>query len=695
MRAYFKSILPIIVDDLIDAPYCKDCPEVASECRKMLEYNLTYGKKIYSFSAISFYTSMEDPNKLSEENIKLVNILGWCLQMFHTCFLMVDDIQDRSSTRRGLPCWYLVENVGMQAITDALWMYNGLFMIIQKYFKNHRNYMPLVELFHKKGMETAMGQSMDLIYGKGGPPHFRSYNRNTYNCLTRSKTGPVFTLPVRSALLLCGINDEALHEQVNDVMMEMGRHFQLQNDYLDCFGYKTLTGTTSTDIQQGKCTWFIVNALERASPAQRTILEENYGVLDDNAILAVRSVYDQLDLQNLALIHEDESDKQIRSQIDRLPKKLPHDLFVKLLPVTGNIRKSLQNAPGPEEIGLISKEAGAYFKSLLPTLVNDFIDAPYYKDCPEVASQCRKMLEYNLPYGKKVNSFGAIAFYTSMEDPNKLTEENIRLVNILGWCIQMLHTSYIIVDDIQDGSPTRRGLPCWYLVENVGMQAITDALWIYNGLFMIIKKYLRNHRNYISLVELFHKVSRETAMGQSVDLIYDKRGVPHFPPYNINTYNYIARCKTGPLFTLPVRSALLLCGINDEALHEQVNDVMMEMGRHFQLQNDYLDCFGYKTLTGTTSTDIQKGKCTWFIVNALERASPAQRTILEENYGVLDDNAILAVRSVYDQLDLQNLALIHEDESDKQIRSQIDRLPKKLPHDLFVKLLRILYRRSG
>ncbi|XP_031328849.1 farnesyl diphosphate synthase 2-like [Photinus pyralis] len=330
-----------------------------------------------------------------------------------------------------------------------------------------------------------------------------------------------------------------------------------------------------------------------------------------------------------------------------------------------NDARSLQNAPGPEEIGLISKEAGAYFKSLLPTLVNDFIDAPYYKDCPEVASQCRKMLEYNLPYGKKVNSFGAIAFYTSMEDPNKLTEENIRLVNILGWCIQMLHTSYIIVDDIQDGSPTRRGLPCWYLVENVGMQAITDALWIYNGLFMIIKKYLRNHRNYISLVELFHKVSRETAMGQSVDLIYDKRGVPHFPPYNINTYNYIARCKTGPLFTLPVRSALLLCGINDEALHEQVNDVMMEMGRHFQLQNDYLDCFGYKTLTGTTSTDIQK----------------------EENYGVLDDNAILAVRSVYDQLDLQNLALIHEDESDKQIRSQIDRLPKKLPHDLFVKLL--------
>ncbi|XP_031328070.1 farnesyl pyrophosphate synthase-like [Photinus pyralis] len=362
-----------------------------------------------------------------------------------------------------------------------------------------------------------------------------------------------------------------------------------------------------------------------------------------------------------------------------------------------NVARSLpnQNVAKPEEIDIVSKETSAYFKSLLPILVDDLTDAPDFKKHPEVGSEFRKMLEYNIPHGKKIPAFLPIAFYTSIEDPNKLSEENIRLAHIVGWCAQMLHTSYLLLDDIQDGSQTRRGLPSWYLVENVGMRAITDAMWIDNGIYTILKKYFKNHRNYISLVELFHKTNIKAYMGQCGDLIYSRGSPTYFQSYNINTYNYIVRYKSGNLFALLVRSALLLCGINDEVLHEQVNSLMMEIGRHYQLQNDYLDCYGHKAATGRDSNDIQKGRCTWFIVKALERASPAQKTVLEQNYGVPDDNAVLVVRSVYDELNLQNLALIHEDESDKQIRSLIDRLPQKLPHELFVKVMRIFYRRSG
>lgn len=31
-----------------------------------------------------------------------------------------------------------------------------------------------------------------------------------------------------------------------------------------------------TDIQDNKCSWLVVQALERASPAQRVVLEQNY-----------------------------------------------------------------------------------------------------------------------------------------------------------------------------------------------------------------------------------------------------------------------------------------------------------------------------------------------------------------------------------------------------------------------------------
>jgi farnesyl diphosphate synthase len=35
-------------------------------------------------------------------------------------FLVADDMMDKSTTRRGQPCWYQREDVGMSAINDAI-----------------------------------------------------------------------------------------------------------------------------------------------------------------------------------------------------------------------------------------------------------------------------------------------------------------------------------------------------------------------------------------------------------------------------------------------------------------------------------------------------------------------------------------------------------------------------------------------
>lgn len=39
-----------------------------------------------------------------------------------------------------------------------------------------------------------------------------------------------------------------------------------------------------TDIQDNKCSWLVVQALDRASPEQRRTLEANYGKHDDAAV---------------------------------------------------------------------------------------------------------------------------------------------------------------------------------------------------------------------------------------------------------------------------------------------------------------------------------------------------------------------------------------------------------------------------
>ena len=64
----------------------------------------------------------------------------------------------------------------------------------------------------------------------------------------------------------------------------MGHFFQVQDDYLDCFGDPAVTGKIGTDIEDNKGSWLINQALLRCSDEQRKILEENYAKKDPAAV---------------------------------------------------------------------------------------------------------------------------------------------------------------------------------------------------------------------------------------------------------------------------------------------------------------------------------------------------------------------------------------------------------------------------
>ena len=57
----------------------------------------------------------------------------------------------------------------------------------------------------------------------------------------------------------------------------MGHFFQVQDDFLDCFGNPDITGKIGTDIQDNKCSWLAVVCMQFANDEQKQIMIECYG----------------------------------------------------------------------------------------------------------------------------------------------------------------------------------------------------------------------------------------------------------------------------------------------------------------------------------------------------------------------------------------------------------------------------------
>jgi len=264
--------------------------------------------------------------------------------------------------------------------------------------------------------------------------------------------------------------------------------------------------------------------------------------------------------------------------------------------------------------------------------------------------------------------------------------------------------SLLIADDIMDGSETRRGQPCWYKKDDLGLTAFNDAILLETCVYSLLAKHFRDQPYYQNLLESFLEVTRLTSMGQALDLLsantFNKeRGQPgSLSTFDMNRYNAIVKYKTSYYsFFLPVALAMNMAGIKDSELYLQSKRILLEMGHFFQVQDDFLDCFGDPEITGKKGTDIQDGKCSWMVVVALQRANISQKVALEANYGIDDPEKIAAVKQIYEDLKLKKIYEKYETEfyNDIKIHIQQTSLTKGLPHEVFNNILEKLYKRSS
>ncbi|KAA0145988.1 hypothetical protein FNF31_05483 [Cafeteria roenbergensis] len=308
--------------------------------------------------------------------------------------------------------------------------------------------------------------------------------------------------------------------------------------------------------------------------------------------------------------------------------------------------------------------------------VRDFIAdevMPKYPGLPSsFLTYMKEMVEYTVPCGKLNRGITVVHSLAALKG-DVLSEEDVRRAAAVGWCIEWLQAFFLVADDMMDDSPTRRGKPSWFRCPGVGLNAINDSFILKSHIVHILKHVCGADKAlYAHLLDLFLDVTWRTELGQGLDITSFEGGKlaeEGFSNYTDERYTAIVRYKTAfYTFWLPVASALALAGITEGPAVEHARGLCLAMGEFFQIQDDFLDCFGDPAVIGKVGTDIEEGKCSWLLLRALERASPEQLELLKSKIHT-DDTA--PVKALYRELGIPELFEKLEADTDADMTKRI------------------------
>uniref|UniRef100_A0A7S0I3W0 Farnesyl diphosphate synthase n=1 Tax=Hanusia phi TaxID=3032 RepID=A0A7S0I3W0_9CRYP len=322
------------------------------------------------------------------------------------------------------------------------------------------------------------------------------------------------------------------------------------------------------------------------------------------------------------------------------------------------------------------------------------------KELPEESvAYIKKMCHYTCYGGKMTRGITVGSTYMDVAKSRgeEASDKALFVSKVIGWCIEWLQACFLVLDDIMDESQTRRGQPCWYKLPEVKKMAINDGLILESCIFLLLKKHVKPYSVdlYHNCVELFREVSFQTELGQLLDMTTESpEGRLDFSRFTIERYKLIVKYKTAFYsFYLPVAAGLYLAGLTGEKDLDLTKEITIAMGEYFQIQDDFLDCYGDPETIGKIGTDIQDKKCSWLCVQALMKCNEEQRKIMDENYGQHDDAKVAKIKNLYNELDLKNAFEVYEEESHQEIKKMIERVDG-IPKSVFASLLAKIYKRS-
>lgn len=162
-----------------------------------------------------------EPSQSWQDGLKRV---CWAVELIHMASLMIDDIQDESMTRRGIPCAFRQFGIA-HTVNTANWAYFAAAELVKD---SHPNQSAIHQLFY----EGHLGQALDLMPRDDDfYEHIKEWTRDDftafYRDITERKTSRLFQIGPDMTWQRLG---RSLPGKISELFRDLGFYFQWLDD---------------------------------------------------------------------------------------------------------------------------------------------------------------------------------------------------------------------------------------------------------------------------------------------------------------------------------------------------------------------------------------------------------------------------------------------------------------------------------
>jgi geranylgeranyl diphosphate synthase type II len=204
--------------------------------------------------------------------------------------------------------------------------------------------------------------------------------------------------------------------------------------------------------------------------------------------------------------------------------------------------------------------------------------------------------------------------------------------------IEVFHNFSLVHDDIMDDAPLRRGKETVHEKWNLNTGILSG-----DAMLILAYQYFESYEPTIfrDLAKLFSKTALEVCEGQQYDVDFETRDDVSIPEYL-----KMIEFKTAVLVGAAMKMGAIIAETSEEN-GNLIYDFGLNLGIAFQLQDDYLDCFGNpETFGKQVGGDIIENKKTYLYLKAMEFAKADEREQLLHLYSIQPNDNSEKIESV-------------------------------------------------